>query len=78
MSGYWVFSDDMNFNTGYPKATLESVKLDDFSYATNNLESIVPTLTGKWAPIWPLKDSGTIKVGSMFLLNITITILKAS
>ena len=62
--GYWILTDDMNFNTGYPKAVLESVNLADFLYLTseNNVKSIAPTLTGKWAPIWNSVDKGEIRV----------------
>ena len=62
MIGYWIFSDDMNFNTGYPKATLESVDITQFTYETNNVKSIAPTMTGKWAPAWPSDKSGEIRV----------------
>ena len=60
--GYRVFSDDKNFNTGYPKAILESVRANDFSYKEISRESISPTLTGKWAPVWPSNDGGLIRV----------------
>ena len=64
IAGYWVFTDDQNFNTGYPKATLERVTLTDFEYWTSerNVKSKAPTLTGKWAPIWTEDDKGEIMV----------------
>ena len=55
IAGYWIFTDDLNFNTGYPKATLEHVNLDDFEFDTD-VKSIAQTLTGEWAPMW--KDAG--------------------
>ena len=58
--GYWIFTDDMNFNTGYPKAVLEHVSLDDFYFDTD-VKSIAQTLTGVWAPVWP-DDGGLIRV----------------
>ena len=62
--GYWILTDDKNFNTGYPKAILESVNVTDFLYLTseNHVKSIAPTLTGKWAPIWNSVDKGEIRV----------------
>ena len=60
--GYWVFTDDSNFNTGYPKATLISANDEDFKYYENSLRSVAPTLTGKWAPIWHTNDRGEIQV----------------
>ena len=66
IAGYWVFTNDQNFNTGYPKATLERVTLTDFEYWTSeeNVKSRAPTLTGKWAPIWTKDDKGEIRVGN--------------
>ena len=67
IAGYWIFTDDMNFNTGYPKAILESVNETDFLYLTNvsNVPSKVRTLTGNWAPIWNQEDKGEIRVGNI-------------
>ena len=67
ISGYWIFTDDMNFNTGYPKATLKSINLSDFNYVTpgSNVKSIAPTLTGKWAPVWNSNETGGIRVGKI-------------
>ena len=62
ISAFWVFSDDQNFYTGYPKATLISVDIDDFVYGTDGVKSIAPTLTGKWAPYWFSDTKGEIKV----------------
>ena len=64
IAGYWIFTDDMNFDTGFPKAKLKSVQLGDFKYLTaaNNVKSVAPTLTGKFAPIWDSSDKGKIKV----------------
>ena len=63
--GYWIFTDDMNFDTGFPKAKLSSVNLNDFQYLTkeNNVKSVAQTLTGTWAPIWNIQDKGEIRVG---------------
>ena len=60
--GYWVFTDNLNFNTGYPRATLISVNDKDFKYYDNSLRSVAPTMTGKWAPIWHTNDGGEIQV----------------
>ena len=60
--GYWVFTDNSNFNTGYPRATLISVNDKDFKYDDNSLRSVAPTMTGKWAPIWHTNDRGEIRV----------------
>ena len=65
IAGYWVFTDDQNFNTGYPKAALVSVNIDDFHYGKNGVKSIAPTLTGKWAPFWHSQDRGEIRVWSL-------------
>ena len=64
IAGYWIFTDDMNFDTGNPKAKLKSVDPGDFLYLTssNNVKSAAPTLTGKWAPIWHFADKGEIRV----------------
>ena len=64
IAGYWIFTDDMNFNTGYPKATLESVNVTDFLFMTSkkNVPNKVQTLTGDWAPIWNQEDKGEIRV----------------
>ena len=60
--GYWVFTDNSNFNTGYPRATLISVNDEDFKYYENSIRSVAPTMTGKWAPIWHTNDRGEIRV----------------
>ena len=54
----------MNFDTGFPKAKLSSVNLNDFQYLTkeNNVKSVAQTLTGTWAPIWNIQDKGEIRV----------------
>ena len=57
-----MFSDDQNFHTGYPKATLVSVNIDDFEYGIDGVKTMVPTLTGKWAPYWFRDTKGEIKV----------------
>ena len=64
ITGYWIFTDDMNFDTGHPRAKLKSVDASDFKYLTssNNVKSAAPTLTGKWAPIWDFDDKGEIRV----------------
>ena len=70
VAGYWIFTDDMNFNTGYPKAILESVNETDFLYLTSKqaVPSKVPTLTGNWAPIWNQDDKGEIRVIIIYTL----------
>ena len=57
----------MNFNTGYPKATLESVNVTDFLFMTSkkNVPTKVQTLTGNWAPIWNQEDKGEIRVNKI-------------
>ena len=64
IAGYWIFTDDINFNTGYPRAILESVNETDFLYVTSKqaVPSKVTTLTGNWAPIWNQDDKGEIRV----------------
>ena len=64
IAGYWVFTDDKNFNTGYPKAILERVNESDFLFLTSDkdVKSKAPTLTGQWAPIWNNDDKGEIRV----------------
>ena len=64
----------MNFNTGYPKATLESVNVTDFLYMTSaqNVPTKVKTLTGNWAPIWDQEDRGEIRVNKLKLCNVIV------
>ena len=57
-----MFSDDGNFNTGFPKATLVTPFSDSFKYKIKNVKSIAPTLTGKWAPYWESDTTGELRV----------------
>ena len=70
----------MNFNTGYPKATLETVNITDFLYLTSEkgVKSIAPTLTGKWAPIWNSEDKGEIRVSDSFRIIYDNIVLNSS
>ena len=66
IAGYWVFTDDLNFNTGYPKSSLISLDLEAFSYDLGSIKSIAPSLTGTWAPLWNSDNKGEIWVHIIF------------